>query len=190
MSVDAGALDVEVWAHWAHMCLGVLAAVFAVSGLSKLAAPSDAALAMLNFGVTKVRSLKAARALGGMEVVLATGLLGPFWVARLAWLAVLAALTAFTALVLRSLSRGERFECACFGVGRSKIGPVTVGRNLLLCMVWGVATTALGSWSYGTDGASAVATGAAFVGISSCAAMAITLRPQQRQLGRTLGHRG
>lgn len=106
---------------------GTLAAMFTVSGVTKLRRPFDSALAMVRFGVLRRIRPAAGRALGGVELLLAVALVAtanPF----VATLAAAALLVVFTALVARALANGRSFDCACFGAGE-RISWATVGRN-------------------------------------------------------------
>jgi hypothetical protein len=96
----------------------ILATVFVWSGATKVARPARAATALRDFGATASIRPRAGLALGGFELVLASGLAFAAGFGSLTSVfAPLAALTllAFTAGQVRSLRRGERFSCFCFG---------------------------------------------------------------------------
>lgn len=112
----------------------VLAIVFAWSGIAKLRRPELAALAMVDFGVTRRVRPALGGALGATEAGLATLLpTGVFARPALAGAAVL--LWLFVALVARAVWAGERFACFCFGDGGSNLSWMTLARTLALAML-------------------------------------------------------
>ncbi len=106
-----------------------LAAVFAVAALGKLARPATTAESLADFGVPPRLRRPGAFALPAVELAVAAFLvLGP--TARWGAAAALALLLVFSAVVVRSLRRGERPDCNCFGAARpTPVGPRTLLRN-------------------------------------------------------------
>jgi uncharacterized membrane protein YphA (DoxX/SURF4 family) len=119
-----------------------LAAVFAVAALGKLARPAATAESLAEFGVPPRLRRPGALALPAVELAVAFFLvLGP--TARWGAAAALALLLVFSAAVGRSLRRGERPDCNCFGaVGSSPVGPRTLLRNATLALVAGLVVAA------------------------------------------------
>jgi len=109
----------------------LLAAVFAVAAVAKLAAPGTLRTTLVRFGLPR-RLAPAAVLLPAAELAVAGALLS----ARLTWLGALAALgllVLFSAAIAVQLARGRRPECNCFGAVHAKpIGPATLVRNLAL----------------------------------------------------------
>src|SRR5829696_7536932 len=113
----------------------ILAAVFAVSGISKLFDLSGSQAAMRSFGVPEPFTRAGGIALPIAELVIAV-LLIPTAAAR--WGALLASilLAVFIASISYSLSRGRKFDCHCFGqLTSSEIGPTTLIRNAALAVL-------------------------------------------------------
>jgi Methylamine utilisation protein MauE len=106
-----------------------LAGVFAVAALGKLARPAATAESLAEFGVPPRLRRPGALVLPAVELAVAAFLvLGP--TARWGAAAALALLLVFSAAVGRSLRRGERPDCNCFGaVGSTPVGPRTLLRN-------------------------------------------------------------
>jgi peroxiredoxin/uncharacterized membrane protein YphA (DoxX/SURF4 family) len=120
----------------------LLATVFVVSAIAKLADRRGLRTAMSEFGVPDVLARPAGLLLPLVELAVALALLpaGSAW-----WAAVgaLALLFVFTAAVVSSIARGRRPGCHCFGALSSK--PVswgTVARNLALAAVAAVVVSA------------------------------------------------
>jgi peroxiredoxin/uncharacterized membrane protein YphA (DoxX/SURF4 family) len=110
----------------------ILAAVFLVSGISKLFDLTGAQTAMRSFGVPESMTRTGGVLLPIVEIVIAV-LLIP--VATAAWGALLAfiLLAVFIVGVSYNLAKGRKFDCHCFGqLTTSEIGPSTLIRNVVL----------------------------------------------------------
>lgn len=111
--------------------VGVLTIVFAWSGMAKLRRPALAALALVDFGVTRRVWPALGRMLGmaeaGLAALLATGVF-----ARPAIGGTAVILWLFVALIARSVWAGERFPCFCFGDGEAPLSGATLARTLAL----------------------------------------------------------
>jgi peroxiredoxin len=113
----------------------ILAAVFAVSGISKLFDLSGSQAAMRSFGVPERFTRAGGIALPIAELVIAV-LLIPAATARWGALLALILLAVFIAGISYSLSRGRKFDCHCFGqLTTSEIGPPTLIRNAVLAVL-------------------------------------------------------
>jgi peroxiredoxin len=113
----------------------ILAAVFAVSGISKLFDLSGSQAAMRSFGVPERFTRAGGIALPIAELVIAV-LLIPTATARWGALLALILLAVFIAGISYSLSRGRKFDCHCFGqLTTSEIGPPTLIRNAVLAVL-------------------------------------------------------
>jgi peroxiredoxin len=113
----------------------ILAAVFAVSGISKLFDLSGSQAAMRSFGVPERFTRAGGIALPIAELVIA-GLLVPAATARWGALLALILLAVFIAGISYSLFRGRKFDCHCFGqLTTSEIGPPTLIRNAVLAVL-------------------------------------------------------
>ena len=113
----------------------VLAAVFLVSGISKLFDLAGAQAAMRSFGVPESMTRSGGILLPIVEIVIAV-LLVPVATAKWGALLALVLLILFIAGVSYNLSRGRKFECPCFGqLTRSEIGPSTLVRNVILAVL-------------------------------------------------------
>src|SRR5215207_9909900 len=113
----------------------ILAAVFAVSGISKLFDLSGSQAAMRSFGVPERFTRAGGIALPIAELVIAV-LLIPVTTARWGALLALILLAVFIAGISYSLSRGRKFDCHCFGqLTTSEIGPPTLIRNAVLAVL-------------------------------------------------------
>jgi len=131
----------------------LLAAVFGVAGVAKLADLAGSRAAVEGFGVPA----RAAGVLGAMlplAELCAAGALLPAASARFGALAASLLLLAFVAAIARSMARGEAPDCHCFGAIHSEpAGARTLARNLvLLALAVGVAAA-----GWGNAGPSAVA---------------------------------
>jgi Methylamine utilisation protein MauE len=118
--------------HVALVVASLLAGTLVWSGSVKVRRPFGAAIALSRFGVVPTVRKSSGRALGLVELAVATLLLA----APLSWVpAGLAGalFAAFALVTLAALQRGERFECACFG-RESRIGWHTVLRALGLSL--------------------------------------------------------
>jgi peroxiredoxin len=113
----------------------ILAAVFAVSGISKLFDLSGSQAAMRSFGVPERFTRAGGIALPIAELVIAV-LLVPAATARWGALLALILLAVFIAGISYSLFRGRKFDCHCFGqLTTSEIGPPTLIRNAVLAVL-------------------------------------------------------
>jgi hypothetical protein len=131
----------------------LLAAVFALAALGKLARRGETEATLDAFGVPAAARRPLALALPLAELAIAAALL-PAASAPVAGVAALVLLLVFTAAVGRVLIRGEEVDCNCFGsLGPSRIGRWTLVRNLALLVP--AAIVAAAGWS--DPGASAVA---------------------------------
>ena len=113
----------------------ILAAVFMVSGISKLFDLSGSQAAMRSFGVPERMTRAGGIALPIAELVIAVLLIPA---ATAAWGALLALilLIVFVVGISYSLSRGRKFDCHCFGqLTTSEIGPPTLVRNAVLAVL-------------------------------------------------------
>lgn len=128
----AAALSAVVSDDGTRAVLWLLAFVFLWSGTAKLRNPERAAWALVDFGVA--HRVQAARGIAFATVEVATGaalivgavLGGAIAVAAAGAAALLFA--AFVILIARSLSRGEQFECFCFGEGSGALSARTLVR--------------------------------------------------------------
>ncbi|MGH2613792.1 MAG: MauE/DoxX family redox-associated membrane protein, partial [Thermomicrobiales bacterium] len=113
----------------------ILAAVFLVSGISKLFDLSGAQAAMRSFGVPERMTRTGGVLLPIVEIVIAV-LLVPVATAKWGALLALILLAVFIAGVSYNLSRGRTFDCHCFGqLTTSEIGPSTLIRNVVLAVL-------------------------------------------------------
>jgi peroxiredoxin/uncharacterized membrane protein YphA (DoxX/SURF4 family) len=113
----------------------ILAAVFVVSGVSKLFDLSGSQGAMRSFGVPERFTRAGGIALPIAELVIAV-LLIPAATAPWGALLGLILLGVFIAGIGYNLSRGRKFDCHCFGqLTTSEIGPSTLIRNALLAVL-------------------------------------------------------
>ena len=110
----------------------LVALVFVVAGLAKIASPSATAQNLVGFGVPKEVAKPAGLALGCTECVL--GVLLP-WPGFAAWpaLGAMTLIAVLSAGVGYQLARGRTPACHCFGqVHERPISPWTLVRNLAL----------------------------------------------------------
>jgi peroxiredoxin len=115
----------------------LLAAVFIVSGLAKLADRPGSRQAMLDFGVPARLATPSALLLPLVELLVA-GALIPTISAWWGGLGALGLLLLFTAAVGYHLTRGHKPKCHCFGeVSSEPIGWPTLVRNLILSALAG-----------------------------------------------------
>jgi hypothetical protein len=108
-----------------------LAIVFAWSGMAKLRRPELAALAIVDFGLTRHAKPILGYTLGTAEAALAVLLVVGTSMPPIL-LATAALLWLFAALIARSLLAGERFACFCFGDGEATLSGATLARTLAL----------------------------------------------------------
>lgn len=120
-----------------------VALVLAGAGLAKLRSPQRFARALADFGVVRRPSITAASAVALAEIAVAAGLVAPATLAVAAPVAVVM-FAAFVFLVARSLARGERFPCGCFG-GEEELSR----RTLLRTAVLAVTAALLVGWTLG-----------------------------------------
>lgn len=120
------------------ICGGVLSATFMVAGISKLRHPAITATAATHFGLLRRPHVNFAYALGMAEVSLAT--LSWARPTLMSFGACAGLLALFTALIINSLRRGQRFHCGCFGsTTNDTIGTGTVLRTVVLLVASAVA---------------------------------------------------
>src|ERR1700680_980546 len=113
----------------------LLAAVFGVSGIAKLADLSGTRKSIADFGLPGFLTWPVSRLLPLFELACAIALipaLSAWWGAA----GVLAMLVVFLAAILVNLARGRTPDCHCFGQLHSeRIGWKTVVRNLVLVAI-------------------------------------------------------
>ena len=115
----------------------LLAVVFAVAGLAKLADLAGSRQALRNFGVPALLVAPLGVLLPLAELAVAVALL-PTLTAWGAAIGALALLFIFVAGISYNLARGRRPDCHCFGQLYSKpIGRSTLLRNLVLAIIAG-----------------------------------------------------
>lgn len=120
----------------------LLAAVFAVAGVGKLARREQTEATLGKFGVAPGARPGLAIALPLAELAVAIGLL-PAGTAPWAALAAFLLLSAFTAGIVRVLRGEEEVDCNCFGaLAPSRISGWTLARNLGLMAVAGFVVAA------------------------------------------------
>lgn len=172
----------------------VLAAVFAVAAVGKLAGRSRTVATLAEFGVAEPLRRPLAIALPAVELAIAASLLPA---ASAAWGALAAALllVAFTAAVGRALRQGREVDCNCFGaLGPSRISRWTLARNaLLLALAVGVAIaaqddpgTSAVAWVGNLDTAGLALLAAGIVAVVAALNFAFSWQ-LMRQNGRLLG---
>jgi len=125
----------------------LLAFVFLWSGAVKLRRPALAALAITDFGVTRRPKAWQGAVLGAFELLLGVAL-AVGWRTDVALVISAAVLSLFAALLSRSVLRGERFPCFCFGAADESISYWAAARTLALAVLAGVL------WSAPLDDAS------------------------------------
>jgi peroxiredoxin len=131
----------------------LLAAVFAVAGVGKLARRGETEATLGKFGVAEALRAPLAVALPLVELVISAGLL-PAASAPWAAAAALLLLAAFAVAVARVLTRQDEVDCNCFGsLAPSRVSGWTLARNGGLMVVAGLVAAA--GWS--DPGPSAVA---------------------------------
>ena len=116
----------------------LLAAVFAVAGLTKLGDPAGSRQALIGFGLPAALATPLGRLLPLAELAVAVALvptISAWWGA----LGALALLLVFVAAIGYNLAQGRRPECHCFGqLHSAPAGWSTLIRNLVLAAVAGV----------------------------------------------------
>jgi hypothetical protein len=131
----------------------LLAAVFLVAGLTKLADLRGSREAVAGFGVPERLAAPVGTLLPLGELTVAGALL-PSGSARWGAIGAFALLALFVAAISRSMIRGEAPDCHCFGQLHSEpAGWRTLARNGLLAAVAGFVVAA----GWGSAGPSAVA---------------------------------
>lgn len=129
----------------------LLAGLFGVAGVAKLADRDGSRVALEGFGLKRFAAALAL--LVPLCELSAAALLLPAVTARWGGLLALALLALFTAAVARALKRGETPDCHCFGqLHSAPAGRVTLVRNAVLAGLAGFVVVA--GWNGG--GASAV----------------------------------
>jgi hypothetical protein len=128
----------------ACVAAGVLAAVFTVSGTGKLRRPYAAALALRRFGLLRRPGPLAGRLAGAVEVAAALAVAARPG-QRPGYLPAMVLLALFAVLITRSLMRGERFSCHCFGEHGGELSGWSLVRvGALLALAAGAAGVARG----------------------------------------------
>ena len=128
-----------------------LAVTFAVGATAKLRQPKLAALALVDFGLTRSPDRRLGYLAGALELGVALLLvLAP--TAKVGAIAIGALLWSFVFLLGRALRRGEEFACFCFGNADDGISRVTVLRTATLAVL---ATLLVASLLVSPEGASA-----------------------------------
>lgn len=112
----------------------ILGLIFLWSGIAKARRPALAALAMHEFGLTPGLNTRVAAAAGAGEIVLGVAL-GTTVVPVVSLGVSSAVLWSFTFLIVRSLRRGDRFACFCFGDAEAAISSLTLLRTLGLALL-------------------------------------------------------
>lgn len=121
-----------------YACALGLAAVFVRAAAAKVAQPAQTAKSFVALGVPAAGS--AARAVPGVELLVAVTLLAA---PRAGALAALAVLLPFTAVLVRAVSAGSQTPCNCFGAARADpVSTVDVVRNAMLGALALAAATA------------------------------------------------
>lgn len=128
----------EIIAHIASTPYGLarwfLAGVFAASSIPKLRRPSLAAMAIVDFRVSRRVRPGWGMTLGAFEAILATSLAARIALG-LAMTASALLLWLFAALIARSLLTGQRFACFCFGETDSELSTWSLLRTTGLAVV-------------------------------------------------------
>jgi hypothetical protein len=107
----------------------VLAGIFAVAALAKLADRTGARRAVMAFGVPRAAAAIVGSTMIATEFGIAALLVAGPWT-RAGAVAALVVLAGFGAVVLVNLARGQRPECHCFGrLSSGPLGPPTLARN-------------------------------------------------------------
>jgi thiol-disulfide isomerase/thioredoxin len=172
----------------------LLAAVFALAGLAKLADLGGSRTAVAGFGVPDRLASWMGTLLPLAELAVAGALL-PAGSARYGALGAVVLLGGFAAAIARSMARGESPECHCFGRLHSEaVGRRTLVRNATLAGLAGVVAV-LGwsdpgpgatDWIGRLSGPGAVAVGAGLALAALAVLTAAALLAVLRQNGRLL----
>jgi len=165
----------------------LLAAVFALAGVTKLQSREETEGTLESFGVSERMRPGVAIGLPLTELALATALV-PAATARWAALAAFVLLATFTFAVARVLRSGAQVECNCFGALHSApVGTRTLVRNLALAALAGaLVISGPGESLAALDGRTVLAVAAAAAGVLL---LGLTWFSWQlfRQNGRLLG---
>ncbi len=122
----------------------VLAAVFTVAGVTKLADPGGTRAAAVEFGAPVAVAPAVAVVLPVTELATAA-LLVPAATAQAGATLALGLLLAVSAAVAAAAARGRTPDCRCFGNLRPRpAGPATLGRNFALALLAGFVVVAEG----------------------------------------------
>jgi uncharacterized membrane protein YphA (DoxX/SURF4 family) len=122
----------------------VLAGVFALAGVGKLADRRGAERALTEFGLPEALGTPLARALPVVELAVAAAL-GSGGASRSGAAGALVLLGAFSVAVAVNLARGRTPDCHCFGQMHSRpIGAGTLARNAALSGLSGVVLLGTG----------------------------------------------
>ena len=123
----------------------LLASILALAGIGKLLDLDGSRSSVERVGLTSRLIRPAAVLVPLFELALAAALV-PATSARWAALASAALLAVFSVAIARSLLRRETHDCGCFGaLGSSRVGPVSLARNVALAALAGwVAATGPG----------------------------------------------
>jgi len=172
----------------------LLAGVFALASVSKLADLRGSRAAVVGFGVPERVAHELGTVLPFAELAIAAALL-PAGSAREGALGAGALLAVFIAAIARSMSRGEAPDCHCFGQLHSEpAGARTLARNLLLLALaafvaatgWTNAGPSATAWIGRLDGAGVVALAGGLTLAALAALTAWALLALLRQNGRML----
>ncbi|HWF34085.1 MAG TPA: MauE/DoxX family redox-associated membrane protein [Solirubrobacteraceae bacterium] len=172
----------------------VLAGVFALASVTKLADLRGSRAAVVGFGIPERVAAPLGTALPFAELAIAAALL-PASSARVGALGAGALLAVFIVAIARSMARGEAPDCHCFGqLHSAPAGRRTLARNLGLAALaafvaaagWGDAMPSATGWIGRLDGAGVVAVAgglaiAVLAGVTAWALLALL-----RQNGRML----
>lgn len=186
----------------------VLAAVFAISGVAKLADRPQFRTALTELGVPAPLIMPTGAILPVVELVVALALLHSSS-ARWSALGAVGLLVLFTAVIAGNLIRGRKPQCHCFGQLHSgPIGVSTLVRNGLLTMLAGVIawrqwrdpSFSIAGWLAQRSAGEILVAVAAVVGLALVALQTWFILHLLRQHGRLLvrmealeaaiGHRG
>jgi Methylamine utilisation protein MauE len=112
----------------------LLGFVFLAAGVAKLRRLAVAALAMVDFDVVSRARPAYGVALGAIEFAIAIALITRS-LPSLALVVAAILLSVFALLIGRSLKRGERFPCTCFGASMEPLSKLTFVRTFALACV-------------------------------------------------------
>ncbi len=121
------------------VAIWLLVGVFAWSGVAKLRRPTLAAMAIVDFGVTRRARPVLGVLLGSVEVLLAT-LLALGVLSRLVLALTAMLLWFFALLIARSLRAGANFACFCFGEADDRLSGWTLVRTIALALLASMET--------------------------------------------------